>query len=401
MKCLEYVCLEKERIESATLPDVRISKNRRKETGYAGDKGRKSYPICFELEDAGKAQERFGAVVYGKGGGVVRQLVFRMGEGRFRDGMRKYLKKHAWGNVSTGDFVEAMKGEAEFDLARWMDEWMFTRNHNCLRGELVGETRLRVSQYSVTKHSPTVRSHLVRVALFDEHGQLTTRDLLLEKDSQDFDVPRSRAFFLNYDDHAFVQVETDAASLHTLKRGWAGFDSPFKKLILNSLHFMVSKRALPMDAYFDFVSTVLPDEHEFFDAEIPFVTSYLYYNANTAKQAQYGFQMWKVFDHKDVYQYRIALYQLCWSKHLVELYFKRMQDEVPLHQKKEVLFYIIHLIHEQHFDDHFRHQQLQVYEDLEMNLSVLADLKTHCKLKSDPAKREQFFQEVVLAKAFP
>ncbi len=56
-------------------------------------------------EDIGSA---FNGITYQKGGGVLSMFETFMGREAFRDGVRSYMKTHAWGNTTAGDFIEAI-----------------------------------------------------------------------------------------------------------------------------------------------------------------------------------------------------------------------------------------------------------------------------------------------------
>ena len=50
----------------------------------------------------------FDTITYGKGGHVVAMIAAFMGDGRFRDGVRRYMAAHRYGNATSADFFRAM-----------------------------------------------------------------------------------------------------------------------------------------------------------------------------------------------------------------------------------------------------------------------------------------------------
>ncbi|MBC5765504.1 M1 family metallopeptidase [Ramlibacter albus] len=54
----------------------------------------------------------FDRITYEKGGAVLNMFEARLGETAFRDGVRRYLKRHEWGNATAEDFFKAL-GEAD------------------------------------------------------------------------------------------------------------------------------------------------------------------------------------------------------------------------------------------------------------------------------------------------
>ena len=56
-------------------------------------------------EDIGAA---FDGITYQKGGAVLTMFESFIGEDNFREGVRKYMEKHAWGNTTADDFIDAI-----------------------------------------------------------------------------------------------------------------------------------------------------------------------------------------------------------------------------------------------------------------------------------------------------
>ncbi|MCC7154942.1 MAG: M1 family metallopeptidase [Bryobacterales bacterium] len=52
----------------------------------------------------------FDSITYQKGGAVLRMMEAWLGQDKFRQGVRNYLQKHAWGNATSKDFLAAMAG---------------------------------------------------------------------------------------------------------------------------------------------------------------------------------------------------------------------------------------------------------------------------------------------------
>ena len=63
------------------------------------------------VRNTSQAREAFDAITYGKGRSVLAMAETWLGEDVFRDGLRRYIKKHEWGNASAADLFAAL-GEA-------------------------------------------------------------------------------------------------------------------------------------------------------------------------------------------------------------------------------------------------------------------------------------------------
>ena len=57
----------------------------------------------------------------------MRQLELIVGENAFRDGLREYLKRYAYGNATWGDLVRILDARTKRDLVQWSRAWVEER----------------------------------------------------------------------------------------------------------------------------------------------------------------------------------------------------------------------------------------------------------------------------------
>ena len=77
-----------------------------------------THPIDGPVENTDVAFSQFDGITYGKGASVLKQLAHFLGEETFRDGVRLYLKAHAYGNDFLYVQKDAVEGVALHALAR-------------------------------------------------------------------------------------------------------------------------------------------------------------------------------------------------------------------------------------------------------------------------------------------
>lgn len=80
-----------------------------KETAFALDAVASSHPIVQTVRDVDEANLAFDAITYQKGRAVIRMIEAYLGETAFRDGIRAYMKAHAYGNTTTDDLWSALE----------------------------------------------------------------------------------------------------------------------------------------------------------------------------------------------------------------------------------------------------------------------------------------------------
>src|SRR5262249_43402566 len=83
--------------------------------------------IYQEIGNLADAKSAYGAIVYSKAPALLRQLSFVIGETAFRDGLRLYLKEHAYANAEWSDLVHAFERASGRKLARFAESWIQQR----------------------------------------------------------------------------------------------------------------------------------------------------------------------------------------------------------------------------------------------------------------------------------
>ncbi len=100
-------------------------------------------PIEYEVVSPADAEGMFDVLTYEKGAAVVRMLEQYLGEDRFRDGIRRYMRTHQFDNADTPDLWQALEAETGEPVGEIMSSWIYqggypqilaTRNDN---GEMV------------------------------------------------------------------------------------------------------------------------------------------------------------------------------------------------------------------------------------------------------------------------
>lgn len=87
------------------------------------DSLRSSHPIEVPIQRADEINQIFDAISYAKGSCVIRMISKYIGEETFLEGIRRYLKKHAYGNTSTLDLWESLSDASGKDVGQVMDIW--------------------------------------------------------------------------------------------------------------------------------------------------------------------------------------------------------------------------------------------------------------------------------------
>jgi puromycin-sensitive aminopeptidase len=86
-------------------------------------------PIEYDVVSPDDAEGMFDMLTYEKGGSVLRMLELYLGADVFRDGIRHYLKDHAYANTVTTDLWNALETVSGEPVAKTMDTWILQGGH--------------------------------------------------------------------------------------------------------------------------------------------------------------------------------------------------------------------------------------------------------------------------------
>jgi aminopeptidase N len=98
-----------------------------KPAAYAIDSTKGTTPIYQDIPNLKDAKSAYGAIVYSKAPAVLKQLAFVLGEDKFRDGLRVYLKEHAYANAEWSDLVDAFERVSGRELRDWAEAYIRRR----------------------------------------------------------------------------------------------------------------------------------------------------------------------------------------------------------------------------------------------------------------------------------
>lgn len=87
------------------------------------DSLRSSHPIEVPVKRASEVDQIFDAISYSKGSCVLRMISTYLGEDTFLEGVRRYIKKHAYGNTQTEDLWAALEDASGKPVKEIMSIW--------------------------------------------------------------------------------------------------------------------------------------------------------------------------------------------------------------------------------------------------------------------------------------
>ncbi len=92
---------------------------RNKPAAYDVDQTSGTTPVWQQLANLDQAKSNYGAIVYNKAPGILKQLNYLVGDTAFRAGLHDFLLAHAYGNATWQDLLGAIGKAANRDLTDW------------------------------------------------------------------------------------------------------------------------------------------------------------------------------------------------------------------------------------------------------------------------------------------
>jgi aminopeptidase N len=191
-----------------------------KPAAYSIDSTKGTTPIYQSIANLKDAKSAYGAIVYSKAPGVIKQLSFVLGEEKFRDGLRVYLKEHAYGNAEWSDLVRAFERVSGESLQDWAAMWIRHRGMPQVDVMWSCDAQNRIDHFSVTQHDVLGEGGVWPIAMQIElspsdsapthfRAQLNTQNADLH---EAFAKPCPQYVFLNDQDYAYGRFLLDERS---------------------------------------------------------------------------------------------------------------------------------------------------------------------------------------------
>ncbi len=177
-------------------------------------------PIEFPVHAPKDADAMFDVLTYEKGASVLRMLEQHIGPTVFRDGVRRYLRTHAYGNADTNDLWTALGTVANQPVPELMNGWIFQLGFPLVTAEVCNQ-ELRLSQQRFTyiaQASIAEQLWQIPVQIRLVIGNRTEhRRLLLTERETSIGIPAEvTSVFVNEGGHGFYRVRHQVQLLERL-----------------------------------------------------------------------------------------------------------------------------------------------------------------------------------------
>jgi aminopeptidase N len=215
----------------------------RKTWGYAQDQLPTTHPIAADVPTVTEAEANFDGISYAKGASVLKQLVAYVGRDNFFAAIKTHFDRHAWGNATLADLLQALEAGSDKSLTPWSKAWLETAGPNTLRSEFEVDELGAFTSFAVLQDAPenypTLRPHRITIGLYNRVDGALIRTHRAEVDFSEaragvpelVGLQQPDLILLNDDDSGYAIVRFDPRSLDTLTRSIGELTDPLARAV--------------------------------------------------------------------------------------------------------------------------------------------------------------------------
>ena len=242
-----------------------------KPSAYRVDVTPGTTPVYQRLGNLADAKSNYGAIVYNKAPAVLRELESRLGEVAFREGVRRFLRRHAFANATWSQLIEAMSDASGANLSAWSQRWIQTAGMPRVRCEWTVDEAGRLESIVVRQEDRTGEGRTwplqLEVLLCDADGAHTTYPLTLVGERAELRAlagrPAPRWVLLDPRDVEYGQFLLDEQSVEALLHDLPFVADPLVKAVaFAALYESVREAELDPDRFLDRALKLLREEDD-------------------------------------------------------------------------------------------------------------------------------------------
>lgn len=196
-----------------------------------------THPVVQQVGTVEQLGQAFDAITYQKGGAVIRMLENYVGEDAWREGVRAYMKKHAYGNTVSADLWSAVQSAAGKPILGIAND--FTRQPGIPLVKVesavcnAGQTTLQLSQGEFTRDRPGKLPLRWRVPVVAQAVGGARVDAVIEGGKGTLQVPGCGAVVVNAGQAGYYRTLYGDAQFAALGKQFARLDAIDQLGIMN------------------------------------------------------------------------------------------------------------------------------------------------------------------------
>ncbi|HTE47755.1 MAG TPA: M1 family aminopeptidase, partial [Gemmatimonadaceae bacterium] len=245
---------------------------RNKPAAYDVDQTSGTTPVWQELANLDQAKSNYGAIVYNKAPGILKQLNYLVGDTAFRAGVHNFLVTHPYGNATWNDLLAAIGNASHRSLGDWGKQYILRPGMPVLEQRLdIADGKIR--RLTLVQHPAQKLSGRgvwpMRTELTLYSGGAASLSLPVEIKAETTVVTAATGrtapdfVFANANDNAYGLVMLDAHSTQWLQAHIGDVRDPFLRAMLwGALWDLLRDARLPPTEFIATAVRELPGERD-------------------------------------------------------------------------------------------------------------------------------------------
>ncbi len=223
-----------------------------------------THPVVQHIETVEQASQAFDSITYSKGESVIRMLEAYVGEDAWREGVRRYMKQHAYGNTVSDDLWRAVEGAAGKPIMQIAHAFTLQPGVPLIRvgaqACTAGHTTVALEQGEFTKDRPDKKALAWRVPVIAQVvGSSAPARMLVTDGKGSLDVPGCGTLVVNAGQSGYFRTLYSAPQLAALKADFAKL-APIDQLgIMNDVWSLGMAGFEPASDYLDLAQAMPTD----------------------------------------------------------------------------------------------------------------------------------------------
>ncbi len=244
---------------------------RNKPAAYDVDQTAGTTPVWQQLANLDQAKSNYGAIVYNKAPGILKQLNYLVGDSAFRAGLHNFLVAHRYGNATWQDLLASIGQAAHRSLIDWGRQYILRPGMPTLEQHVEVQNG-RITRLTLTQHpaqplsGPGVWPIRTQLVLWS-HGKSTIIPVDISAETTVVAAAAGRPapdfVFANANDNAYGLVMLDPGSTTWLESHIGSVDDAFLRAMLwGAMWDLVREARLSPGAFITTALRALPDERD-------------------------------------------------------------------------------------------------------------------------------------------
>lgn len=252
-----------------------------------------THPVVQLVETVEQASQAFDAITYSKGEAVIRMLEGYVGPDAWRDGVRRYMKAHAYGNTVSDDLWKQIEAAADKPILAIAHDFTLQPGVPLIRVASAqcsgGKTALKLTQGEFTKDRPDKKALSWRVPVIVQALGSEPVRTMVTGGSADVSVPGCGPVVVNAGQSGYYRTLYAPAQFAAIRDGFANLEPIDQLGLMNDAWALGMAGLQPASDYLDLAKAVPADADPQIWADIAgsFGSLDAYYRGDKARQAAF------------------------------------------------------------------------------------------------------------------